>query len=321
MKKILPLLILLLIISCKSTVKPDVDSTSKTITISSTQVKEIVTYLASDELQGRQTGTDGIEKSAMYIETQLQSFGVKPYFDTYRDNFKAEEKAAYNIIGYIEGSDKSLKNEFVIIGAHYDHIGILSKKTENDSIANGANDNAAGTSAVLAMAEYFAAKKNNKRSIIFALFSAEEMGLLGSKHLATKLKDQQIDLYTMVNFEMIGVPFKDRDYVAFVTGYDMSNVAAKMNEYAGSNLIGYSEVAKKFNLFRQSDNYAFYRAFNLPSHTISSCDLSNYDQYHKVGDEAELLDYEHMASLINRTIPIIEKMCNTPTKEIVMYEE
>jgi hypothetical protein len=125
----------------------------------------------------------------------------------------------------------------------------------------------------------------------------------------------------MVNMEMIGVPFVDRDYVAFVTGYDKSNMANKMNEYIGSNIIGYSEISKKYNLFRQSDNYAFYKEFNLPCHTISSCDLSNYDYYHHVDDEADKLDYNHMASLINRIIPGIEKMSNTATKEIVMYEE
>lgn len=317
MRKIIPLLILLLIFSCKSSVKTE----SKSITITNSEIETIVSYLSSDELQGRNTGSKGIENAATYIENQFKSYGVEPYYETYRDHFKIGETDAFNVVGFIEGTDKKLKNEVIIIGAHYDHIGFRAKKVGNDSIANGANDNAAGTSAVLAMAKYFASKKNNKRSIMFALFSAEEMGLLGSKHLAERLKSETIDLYTMVNFEMIGVPFKDRDYVAFVTGYDLSNIAAKMNEYAGSNLIGYSQVAKNYNLFRQSDNYAFYNAFKLPAHTVSSCDLSNYDQYHKVGDEASLMDYNHMASLINKTIPVIEKMSNTETKEIVMYEE
>ncbi len=319
MKNFFTLIIVVLFFGCKPSVIND--TKSKTITITSNQVKEIVTYLASDELQGRDTGSLGIEKAGVYIEKQLQSFGVKSYFETYRDDFKIEDKDAFNIVGFIEGTDEDLKNEIIIIGAHYDHIGFKALKVENDSIANGANDNAAGTSAVITMANYFAAKKNNKRSIMIALFSAEEMGLLGSKHLAEKLKAQDINLYAMVNFEMIGVPFKDRDYEAFVTGYEMSNMASKMNEYAGSNLIGSSEMAKKYNLFKASDNFAFYNEFKLPSQTISSCDLSNYNQYHKVGDEADLMDFEFMASLINKIIPVIEKMSNTPTKEIIMYEE
>ncbi len=317
MKKIIPLLIFLLIFSCKSSMKTE----SKTITITNSELESIVSYLASDELQGRDTGSEGIETAATYLENKLKSYEVKPYFETYRDHFKMDSINAFNIVGVIEGNDPMLKNEYIIIGAHYDHIGISEKIVANDSIANGANDNAAGTSSVLAMAKYFAAKKNNKRSLLFVFFSAEEKGLLGSKHLADKLKSENINLYTMVNMEMIGVPFKDRDYMAFVTGYDKSNMANKMNEYLGSNVIGFSEISKKYNLFRQSDNYAFYKAFNLPCHTISSCDLSNYDYYHHVDDEADKLDYNHMANLINKIIPGIEKMSNTTTKEIVMYEE
>lgn len=317
MRKIIPLFILLFIFSCKTSVKTE----SKSITITNSELESMVTYLASDELQGRDTGSKGIESAATYIENQLKNYEVKPYFETYRDHFKVNSLDAFNVVGVIEGIDLKLKDEYVIIGAHYDHIGISKKIVANDSIANGANDNAAGTSSVLAMAKYFSAKKNNKRSLLFVLFSAEEKGLLGSKYLAKKLKSENINLYTMVNMEMIGVPFKDRDYMAFVTGYDMSNMANKMNEYLGSHIIGFSEIAKKYNLFRQSDNYAFYKEFNLPCHTISSCDLSNYDYYHHVDDETDKLDYNHMANLINTIIPAIEKISNSPTKEIVMYEE
>jgi len=327
MKKIFTIALAILIFNCKSSVKTDTKDISKSITITSNEVKDIVSFLASDDIKGRKTGTEGIEKSAVYIESQFKEFGVKPYFETYRDNFKIDSIDAFNVVGYIEGIDSKLKEEVIILGAHYDHVGagkeIFAVKgvVENDSIANGANDNAAGTSAVMAMAKYFAAKKNNKRSIMFVLFSAEELGLLGSKHLAKKLKNQNLDLYTMVNFEMIGVPLKERDYEAFVSGYDLSNMADKMNEYVGSNLIGLSEIAKKYHLFKASDNYPFYEEFKLPCQSISSCDLSNFDYYHHVDDEIDKLDYEFMAGLINKLIPAIEKMTNTPTKEIVMYEE
>lgn len=301
---------LMILVGCKS---------SKTITINSFEIKETVSYLSSDDLAGRNTGTIGIEKAAEYIESQFKSYGIKPYFETYRDFFKARDLDAFNIVGYIEGTDSKLKNEFVIISAHYDHIG-YSNAVDNDSIANGANDNASGTSTVIAIAKYFAAKKKNKRSIMFVLFSAEELGLLGSDHLAKRLKSENIDLYSMLNFEMTGVPLKDRDYVAFLSGYDLSNMAIKINEYVGSNLIGLSEIAKKYNLFVASDNFAFYKEFGLPCQSLSSCDLSNYDYYHHVDDEADKLDYDFMASLVNKIIPAIEKMCDTPTKEIVMYE-
>lgn len=296
---------------------PDI---TKAQPITSLELEETVNFLASDNLIGRNTGTEGIEQAAIFIEKTFKSNNLKPYFETYRDSFIVGDKNAYNIVGLLEGHDASLKNEVIIIGAHYDHIG-YGKVIENDSIANGANDNAAGTSAVLAISKYFSETKSNGRSLMFVLFSAEEMGLLGSKHLAGKLKTEEIDLYTMLNFEMIGVPFTDRDYVAFVTGYDLSNMADKINEYAGSNLVGLSEIAKQYQLFKASDNYPFYEAFKLPCQTIASCDLSNYNYYHHVGDEADQLDYTHMASLINNMIPVVEKMSLTPTKEIVLYEE
>lgn len=296
-------------------------SDSKIIkSITSLELKETVEFLASDELKGRNTGSEGIEQAASFIEKKFKSYKLKPYFETYRDSFKVGETNAYNIVGYLEGHDKKLKEEVIIIGGHYDHIG-YGKAVENDSIANGANDNAAGTSAVLALAKYFSETKTNGRSLMFVLFSAEEMGLLGSKHLAGKLKTEGIDLYTMLNFEMIGVPFTDREYVAFVTGYDVSNMADKINEYAGTNLVGLSEVAKQYQLFKASDNYPFYETFRLPSQTISSCDLSNYNYYHHVKDEADQLDYNHMASLMNQMLPVIEKMSKTPTKEIILNEK
>lgn len=316
MKKIGAILCLIVCINCKSPVNSQV----KKHEISINQVKEDVEFLTSDALQGRYTGTKGIETAARYIENVFTKNDIKPYFETYRDTFNVKDIIGYNVVGLIEGNDPKLKNEFVIISAHYDHIGFKTK-VDNDSIANGANDNATGTSAVLALAEYLAKEKMNRRSIIIALFSAEEMGLIGSKHLAEKLKDKNLNLYTMLNFEMIGVPFKDRDYEAFVTGYDLTNMAQVMNNYIGSNYIGRSEVAIKYNLFKQSDNYAFYKVFNVPCQTISSCDLSNYNYYHHVDDEADKLDYAHMTKLINKMIPAIEHICNSTTKEIKMTNE
>ncbi|MEO8933190.1 MAG: M28 family peptidase [Xanthomarina sp.] len=293
---------------------------NKTNYVSSSELEEIVRFLASDELKGRNTGTEGIEQAALFIEKKLKSYNLPAYYETYRDSFKVGDKNAYNLVGFLEGQDLKLKEEIIIIGGHYDHIG-YGQAIGTDSIANGANDNAAGTSAVLALAKYFTEKKTNGRSLMFVLFSGEEMGLLGSKHLANKLKKEDINLYTMLNFEMIGVPFVNRNYTAFLTGYDLSNMAEKMNEYAGSNLVGFSEISKQYQLFKASDNHPFYEAFRVPSQTISSCDLSNYDYYHHVYDEADQLDYNHMASLINQMLPVIEKMSQTATKEIKLNEK
>ena len=147
-------------------------------TISEASVKSEMDFLASNDLQGRNTGSEGIEKAAVYIENLLSKNGIKPYFETYRDSFEVKGDAGYNIVGFKEGSDPVLKKEFIIISAHYDHIGLIST-IGNDSIANGANDNAAGSVAVLELAKYFGAAPKNKRSILFVFLSAEEKGLLG----------------------------------------------------------------------------------------------------------------------------------------------
>jgi aminopeptidase-like protein len=98
-------------------------------------------------------------------------------------------------------------------------------------------------------------------------------------------------------------------------------MAVKINDYVGFNFTGKSDVALKYNLFKGSDNYAFYEAFNLPCQTISSCDLTNYDFYHNVDDEAYKMDYVHMANVVNQLVPAIVAIANSETKEIKMNNE
>ena len=283
--------------------------------ISETSVRESLEYLASNELRGRETGSEGIEKAAIYIENIFANNNVKPYFETYRDSFETGGKTGYNMVGFLEGNDPVLKNEFIILGAHYDHIG-LGKVVNGDSIANGANDNAAGTVGVLELAKHFAKINDNKRSFLFVLFSAEEMGLKGSKHLAKRLNSEGLDLYAMVNFEMIGIPMKDKNYLAYLTGYENSNFAEKFNEYSGSKILGFLPQAKEYNLFQRSDNYPFFQEFKVPAQTISTFDFTNYDYYHHVSDEAEKVDFSHISNLIQNVIPGLYKMGNTSEKEI-----
>lgn len=315
MKKLIILFAVITLAACKHS-----NVSNKTVTITSTEVKETVAFLASDDQMGRATGTRGIDASSTYIENKLKSYNIKPYYKTYRDSFKVKDLDAYNVVGFLEGTDPKLKDEVIIIGAHYDHIGTKAKPVENDSIANGANDNAAGTSAVLAAARYFGIKKSNKRSLMFVLFSAEEMGLLGSKHLAQKLKNENLNLYTVVNIEMVGAPMNEKDFIAYLTGHNLSNMSEKFNEYSeNSNFIGFYEMAETYNLFKRSDNYPFFEAFNVPAQTLATSD--EYKHYHQVSDEVDKLDYEHMAGVINMLITVVEKMSTTPSQEIKMTVE
>ena len=277
-------------------------------------------FLSSDELKGRDSGSEGIEAAAKFLEDVFVKNNIKPYFASYRDTLSNFDKPAYNIVGYIEGTDAKLKNEFVVIGAHYDHIGMVQNAAEGDNIYNGADDNASGSTVVTELVSYFAKSKSNKRSILFCFFSGEEKGLLGSKHLAAKLKAQNFNIYTMLNFEMIGVPMK-KDILAFITGYGRSNMADKFNEYAGKKLIGYLDFEVKYQLFRASDNYPFFTEFNIPAHTLSTTDMESFPYYHHVDDEFEAMDTAHMTSFINQIIPVTSKMVNAKTKEIVLKKQ
>lgn len=308
MKKYLLIIVVVLCYSCSSN------------KITEDSIRKSMEYLASDELAGRATGTEGIEKAAVYIEKYFKSNNIKPYFETYRDSFQLGEITGYNIVGVIEGNDPKLKDEFVILGGHYDHIG-KGKEVDGDSIANGANDDASGTIAAMEFGRYFSKSKTNKRSILITLYAAEEMGLKGSAHLAKRLKDEGLNAYTMINFEMIGVPRAKEESMAYMSGYDMSNFATVLNKYAGEEVIGFFPKAKEYQLFYRSDNFPFYKELNIPAHAISTFDFTNFDYYHHVDDEADKMDYVHMKNFMDKMVPALEGMVNAETKEVVLKEK
>lgn len=278
----------------------------------------IVSFLASDELGGRDTGSEGLEQAAAFLEGRLKDFGIQPFFPTYRDTLANLDETAYNIVGVLPGSDPERSSEYVLVGAHYDHIGRVAPR-EGDSIANGANDNATGSAMVLELARFFAGCKPPARSLVFAFFSAEERGLLGSAHLAERLKAQGVDLYAMLNFEMTGVPMVDKDYQVYLTGFDRSNLAEVANELAGSQLVGLLPRAREFNLFQRSDNLPFYQEFQVPAHTFSTFDFTNFNFYHLPGDEPEGMDFGHMADLLNDLIPVVKGIADSPPETLKMY--
>jgi Zn-dependent M28 family amino/carboxypeptidase len=293
------------------------NANSSSYKVEEASVRQTLKTLTSDEMQGREAGTEGINSAAEYLSQLLIKYKVKPYFETYRDTLTNFKGTTFNIVGVIEGTDSNLKNEYIILGAHYDHIGISKKGVDGDVINNGANDDASGVTAVAELAQYFGANKTNKRSILIVFFTGEEKGLLGSFHLANKLKKEKFNLYMMLNFEMIGVPMK-ADYTAYITGFSKSNMASKINEYSGKKLIGYLPMEFQYQLFTRSDNFPFYKEFNVPCQTVCTFDFTNFEYYHHVKDEFEVMDTAHMTRFIQDVLPVVEKMTNAETKEIVL---
>ncbi|WP_166926155.1 M20/M25/M40 family metallo-hydrolase [Flavobacterium poyangense] len=320
MKKLYFLFLPFVLLSCKSNNSTLGDKTSKATEtaykVNQSDVSEFLKYLSSDELEGRDTGTEGINKAAVFLENFLKKNNVKPYFKTYRDTLTNFATPAFNIVGVVEGNDPELKKEFVVLSAHYDHIGI-DKTKQGDNINNGANDDASGVTAVAEMAKYFSKTKSNKRSILVVFFAGEEKGLLGSKSLVQKLKVQNFNLYAQLNIEMIGVPMK-RDYLAYITGFDKSNMAEKINEYTGKKTIGFLPKEAEYELFYRSDNYSFYDVFKKPCQSISTFDFENFEFYHHPSDEFKVMDIAHMTSFIQEFLPAVTQIAGSKTQEITM---
>jgi hypothetical protein len=270
--------------------------------INESLVKKHIYTLANDSMQGRKAGTEGIEKAAKYIESQFKKIGLK-YFNnnSFRQTFNyknkrsrnQEELKLYNIIGFLEGNEK--KDEIVVISAHYDHLGMKSSGA-GDLIFNGANDNATGVAAVLALAEYFKSKNNNSRSILFIAFTAEEMGLVGSNYFGKTISPESI--VAGINIEMIGKESPFGPNTAWLTGFQRSNFGKIIQKNLSSSEFKiYPDPFISYRLFFRSDNASFAK-LGIPAHTFSTSPMDKDLDYHKVTDEASTLNMKTITQTI-----------------------
>ena len=290
MKKTLLLLIGLSLQNCN--VQTSFNQAEIRDEITTEETRAILFTLAHDDMKGRDTNSGGFYKAADYVANYFEQHNIQPFYPAYRDSLLTDSLTAYNLVGRI--GDYDPKRKTILLGAHLDHIGI--KDVEGDQIFNGANDNASGSTAALQIARYLA-QHQWKQNIVVALFADEEKGLKGAYHLAERMKNEKVELAYMVNFEMIGSTLTTGENQVYITGYKLSNMANEMNAIS-ENFIQFLPQAKEYNLFKRSDNYAFYQAFDVPAQTLSSFDFKNYDFYHKAGDEAEKLDVENMNQII-----------------------
>jgi hypothetical protein len=204
----------------------------------------------------------------------------------------AEQKLA-NVVGILPG--KSKKNEYVIFSGHYDHIGV-SQPVKGDSINNGANDDAAGITAVIMLAKYFKKLKDNERTIVFAAFTAEEIGGFGSTYFSRQFDPAAV--MAMFNIEMIGTESKWGKNSAFITGYEKTNMGEILQKnLEGTTFTFYPDPYPQQDLFYRSDNATLAR-LGVPAHTISTTKIDTDPNYHKVSDQIETLDLDNMVKII-----------------------
>ena len=228
------------------------------------------------------------------------------------------EQRLKNVVGILPGRSK--KEEYVVFGCHYDHLGIGKPNKDQDSIFNGANDDAAGVSAVIMLSKYFSQlKEKNERTIIFVAFTAEEIGGFGSRYFSKQLNADKV--MAMFNIEMIGTESKWGTNSAYITGYEKSDMGKILqSNLADSKFHFEPDPYPKQNLFYRSDN-ATLAALGVPAHTISTAKMeeapNNEANYHKVTDEIGTLDMNNMAEII-KAIAISSKTIvsgkDTPTR-------
>ncbi len=199
-----------------------------------------------------------------------------------------------NLVGIIPG--KSRPNEYVIFSAHYDHLGIGKPDMKGDSIYNGANDDASGTTAVITLAKYFSKLRNNERTLVFVTFTAEEIGEFGSAYFSKNMDADKV--VAMFNIEMIGTESKWGKNSAYITGYDKTNMGSILqNNLVNSQFKFYPDPYPEQGLFLRSDNATLARK-GVPAHTISTSKMDSEKYYHTQGDGVETLDLNNMTEII-----------------------
>jgi hypothetical protein len=268
-------------------------SGKKTLMLIDPQFEAIFKQLHSRFADGNVSMKEPIAaNSTQQVVMVLGSFGEVKNFEV---NFKIklDNPPIFNVAGMLPG--KSKPDEYVVFSGHYDHLGI-QPAMEGDSIANGADDDASGTTAVISLAKYYKKLNNNERTLIFVAFTAEEIGGYGSQYFSKQLDPEKT--VAMFNIEMIGKTSKFGQNTAFITGYERSD----FGEILQRNLEG---TAFKFhpdpypeqNLFYRSDNATLAR-LGVPAHTISTDQIDTDKLYHSVKDEFGSLDVANITATI-----------------------
>ena len=285
------------------------------------RLKQHVYTLAADSLRGREAGTPDGLRAAQYIVRQYRAMGLKPFYRDYYQYFFDDRYR--NVVGFIEGSDPVLKHEFIIIGAHYDHLGV-----RNDTVVfNGADDNASGTAVVIEMARALLARQGElKRSVMLVNFDGEEKGLLGSYSLSRKLGDKEDaenaasmlggdrvlldDAKLMMSLDMVGWLQAGKTLRFSGTGM-LNDCDEVLNQVASLHQLDISTKAFDNYLFGSTDSEPFAKC-KVPALYVTTGLKS---PYHKPGDDAELIDYEGMDRITNYLVDVVSAFANSPQLE------
>lgn len=290
--------------------------------ISKNELQQDLNYLASEELEGRMSGKKGNIIAAEFIKKKFESFGLETVYHKFPirrlnpgPKNETGDDFTQNIYAVIEGTDPILKNEIVVVGAHMDHIGYgpsMSRAPAQRKVHPGADDNASGTVALLELAQAFSMLKNKcKRTVVFQAYSAEEMGLLGSKFycdnpLYPKDKPNIRNHIFMLNMDMVGYLGKGDFFASFLEGDSSPDIGL---------IIG--DLNKKYNFAKNitsrgsggSDHASFYNK-RIP---VAFLHTGGHPHYHTPNDTPDKINYDGLEQVAQYAFELAWKVVDADT--------
>jgi hypothetical protein len=273
--------------------------------ITSDELKEHVVYLASDELEGRQSGEPGCDKARDYILKQFEEYGLQTELDEFR--VSRGDGSAENVYAWIEGTESP--DEVIVVGAHYDHVG---KSRRGGGVYNGADDNASGTAAVLEMAEALSQiREQCKRTVVFQLYAGEELGMVGSSHYCSdptfpKSSPSLRSHIFMENLDMIG-------YLSQLASVNTGPIDPIIRELRGK--YPFAQRVTRSGMSGGASDHAPFSRRGVPAVFIHT---GTHRHYHQTTDTADRLNYEGMEGISRYGLELVWNICENGLDRQVM---
>lgn len=295
--------------------------------INQEQLKKHMDFLCSNDLEGRMSGKSGNVKAAEYIKKTFESYGLNTTYQKFNiqrinpgPNNEIGDNFTQNIVAWMEGADPQVKNEIVVIGAHMDHIGYGPQMSRfgGGRIHPGADDNASGTSALLEIAKAFSLLKGqNNRTVIFIAFSAEEMGLIGSRYYCNNPIFPQgspniKNHIFMLNMDMVGYLGNAKQNVAFNSGESSVDVAKIISELSGKYSFAKGITSRGSG---GSDHASFYNK-GIP---IAFLHTGLHSHYHTPSDTVDKINFDGIEKVAKYGFELAWAVTNTNNKPSFDY--
>ena len=274
--------------------------------ITENDIRWHISVLASDSMQGRATSTPYEAKAAEYIKEQFQFLGLKAFDDNYLQSITCyshrnvsgygiidvDEVMSQNVVGYLETADSENENGYIVIGAHYDHVG-TKKNDDSVEIYNGADDNASGVAGILEIAEKLKAGEKLKYNVIFAAFGAEEMGLVGSREFCNNPPVPLEKIKLMINLDMIGR--MDSDNHVFINTAEDTNLFSPLIDEI-KKLHPDLNVDFALDSYLQGSDHTSFFNKKIPAIFFTT---GTHKDYHKSTDTPDSINYQGTKQLLD----------------------